>query len=264
MNTTTYVKIQGEDLAVKLYEPINHVADVVLVHGFTGSKEDFDDVAPLLANMGYRVLTFDNRGQHESAHSKRADGYTMKSLARDVIDLAKFYGFKKPHLLGHSFGGLVSQQATVDAPEYWASLTLFCTGPHWIPNKPDLDATIHILETMSMEDSWNKFRDETERLLPRYEIYKKRWKASDPLSTKTMAHHLKSTQPLISEIIATKIPVHVIYGENDDAWPLDMQNQMAKDLSAPLTVIAGAGHCPNEDKPEETAQVLSNFWKSIS
>jgi len=260
---STFVEIQGENLAVEIYEPKARIADVVLVHGFTGSKEDFEVIGPLLADMGYRVLTFDNRGQHESAHSKRPDGYAMKSLARDVIEVAQFYRFEKPHLLGHSFGGLVSQQATVDAPDYWSSLTIFCSGPHWIPNKPDLEPTIHILETMTMEESWNKYKEETDRLLPRYETYKKRWKASDPLSTKTMALHLMNTQPLISEIVATQIPVHVVYGENDDAWPLEMQDQMAKDLSAPRTIIKDAGHCPNEDQPEETVKVLTNFWSGL-
>ena len=260
---TTFVEIQGEKLAVELYEPKARIADVVLVHGFTGSKEDFNELGPLLAEMGYRVLTFDNRGQHESSHSKREDGYSMPSLARDVIEISQHYGFEKPHLLGHSFGGLVSQRAAVDAPDYWKSLTLFCTGPHWIPDKPDLDATIHILETMTMEDSWNKYKEETDKLLPRYELYKKRWKASDPESTKRMAHHLQDTQALTQEIIATKIPVHVVYGENDDAWPMPMQDQMAKDLSAPRTIIKDAGHCPNEDQPEETVKVLASFWSAL-
>ena len=260
---TTFVEIQGEKLAVELYEPKARIADVVLVHGFTGSKEDFNELGPLLAEMGYRVLTFDNRGQHESSHSKREDAYQIQSLARDVVEISQHYGFEKPHLLGHSFGGLVSQRAAVDAPDYWKSLTLFCTGPHWIPDKPDLDATIHILETMTMEDSWNKYKEETDKLLPRYELYKKRWKASDPESTKRMAHHLQDTQALTQEIIATKIPVHVVYGENDDAWPMPMQDQMAKDLSAPRTIIKDAGHCPNEDQPEETVKVLASFWSAL-
>lgn len=257
------MEIQGESLAVDLFQPQNRIADVVLIHGFTGSKEDFEVVGPLLAGMGYRVLTFDNRGQHESAHSKRPDGYAMKSLARDAIELAKHYNFEQPHLFGHSFGGLIAQQSAVDAPDYWSSLTLFCSGPHWIPNKPDLDATVHIMETMTMEESWNKYKEESDRGLPRYETYKKRWQASDRRSTKEMAIHLKSVAPLISEIVATKIPVHVIYGENDDAWPLEMQDQMAKDLSAALTIIEKAGHCPNEDQPEETVKVLANFWSSL-
>jgi len=260
---TTFVDIQGEKLAVEIYEPKVRIADVVLVHGFTGSKEDFDLIGPLLADAGYRVLTFDNRGQHESAHSKRDDAYALASLARDVVELVKHFGFEKPHLLGHSFGGLVSQRALVDSPQTFASLTIFCSGPHWIPDKPDLDATIHIMQTMSMQDSWDRFREETEKLLPRYKLYKKRWAASDPHSTHTMALHLQNTQPVISELVATKIPIHVIYGENDDAWPLPMQDQMAKDLAAPRTIIKDAGHCPNEDQPEDTARVLASFWSAL-
>lgn len=259
----TFVDIQGESLAVEIYEPEARIADVLLVHGFTGSKEDFNLIGPLLADAGFRVLTFDNRGQHESAHSNREDAYQVQSLARDVIALASSFGFEKPHLLGHSFGGLVSQQAVVDSPESFASLTIFCSGPHFIPNKPDLAATIEIMKTMSMKDSWEKFKEETDKDLPRYELYKKRWTASDPRSTHTMALHLQNAQPLIEKLVATELPIHVIYGENDDAWPLDMQDQMAKDLGAPLTVIADAGHCPNEDQPEDTVRVLADFWSKL-
>jgi len=257
------VDIQGEKLAVEIYEPAEHKADVVLVHGFTGSKEDFNLIGPLLADAGYRVLTFDNRGQHESAHSAREDAYQARSLALDVIELSREFGLQKPHLLGHSFGGLVAQRALVESPETFSSLTIFCSGPHWIPDKPDLAATIEIMKTMSMKESWDRFKEETDKLLPRYELYKKRWTASDPRSTHTMALHLRSAEPLLEQIVATKVPVHVIYGENDDAWPLEMQNQMAKELSAPRTIIKDAGHCPNEDQPEETVRVLTNFWRSL-
>jgi pimeloyl-ACP methyl ester carboxylesterase len=259
----TFVDIQGEKLAVEIYEPTARIADVVLVHGWTGSKEDFNLIGPMLADMGYRVLTFDNRGQHESAHSVREGAYEVRSLALDVIELAKHFGFTKPHLFGHSFGGLISQRAVVESPETFSSLTLFCSGPHAIPGKPELQASLEILASMSMQESWDRFKEESDRLLPRYEIYKKRWTASDPRSTHTMALHLQSAQPLIKEIVATKIPVHVVYGENDDAWPLDLQDQMAKDLAAPRTIIKNAGHCPNEDQPEETVKVLANFWSAL-
>ena len=109
----TFVDIQGEKLAVEIYEPTTRIADVVLVHGWTGSKEDFNLIGPLLADMGYRVLTFDNRGQHESAHSVREGAYEVRSLALDVIELVKSFGFVRPHLFGHSFGGLISQRAVV-------------------------------------------------------------------------------------------------------------------------------------------------------
>jgi len=255
-----FVEIQGENLAVEIYEPKVRIADVVLVHGWTGSKEDFNLIGPLLADLGYRVLTFDNRGQHESAHSKRKDGYAMQSLANDVIELCKHFGFVKPHLLGHSFGGLIAQRAAVDAPDVWSSLTLLCTGPHYSLKKTELEALLHLMQTMTMAEFWVFYKEEIDKPSPRYELFKKRWHMSDPTSLTETSRLLLETQSVISELRATKIPAHVMYGENDDAWPMPMQDQMAKDLSAPRTIIKDAGHCPNEDQPEETVRALTNFW----
>jgi len=260
---TTFVDIQGEKLAVELYEPKARIADVVLVHGYTGSKEDFNLIGPLLADKGYRVLTFDNRGQHESSHSKREDAYQIQSLARDVVEIAHHYGFEKPHLLGHSMGGLVAQRAALDAPDYWSSLTLFCTGPHFSLKKKELEGFLHVMQTMTTAEFWNAYKEEIDKLSPRYELFKKRWHASDPKSLTDTSRLLLDTQSVITELLATKIPVHVVYGENDDAWPMPMQDQMAKDLSAPRTIIKDAGHCPNEDQPEETVKVLTSFWSAL-
>ena len=256
------VEIQGEPLAVVLYEPEEAKADVVLVHGFTGSKEDFTEVAGHLVRHGYRVLTFDNRGQHESGYSRRSDGYSMESLGRDVDELSRHFQLRKPHLLGHSFGGLIAQQAVFQSPETWSSVTFFCSGPGgrstWLqePQFADLsnETKVEVWETILAPDRLAS---------PRFELLKKRWIASDAESTLIYRGHLINQPSLISLIADAKIPAHVVYGENDDAWPLEEQNQMARDLQATLTVLPGCGHCPNEDNPTLTAEALARFWSEI-
>lgn len=257
---TQYVTIRGERLAVQLFEPAQHKADVVLIHGYTGSKEDFTDVGAHLAVRGYRVLTADNRGQHESAHSEREDAYTVQSLATDAIALAEHFDMSRPHLLGHSFGGLVALRAVVLAPTRWRSLTMFCSGPGAIPDKPDLESTLQLLPTLTMEAAWYEYRDRDAQHEPTYELMKRRWLASDRRSVLTHARHLLTEPSIVGEVSAFGLPAHVVYGSNDDAWPLAMQDAMAVDLHAETTVIAGAGHCPNEDAPEYTAAVLADFW----
>ncbi|MEY4735449.1 MAG: hypothetical protein RL428_784, partial [Actinomycetota bacterium] len=42
------VELSQGQLAINIYEPENHRGDAILIHGFTGSKEDFDYIAPLL------------------------------------------------------------------------------------------------------------------------------------------------------------------------------------------------------------------------
>jgi pimeloyl-ACP methyl ester carboxylesterase len=256
---TKLIVVQGEPIATVVFEPKVHRGDVVLVHGFTGSKEDFSDCGPMIAKHGYRVLTLDNRGQHESPHSKREDAYTIKSLARDAIDMAQLLGMTNPHLLGHSFGGLVSQRAVLMEPNYWKSLTLMCSGPAAIGFREEM-LSHEVLMSIPMEKIWDDHMAAMELGKPAYEMKKKRWAMSDARSVATHRRHLIDEPSIVKEVRATGISAHVVYGENDDAWPLPLQDQMAKDLEAQLDVIPGAGHCPNEDTPELLTDVLVKFW----
>jgi hypothetical protein len=256
------INIQGEPLATAVFESKGNRGDVILVHGFTGSKEDFTDIANLIADHGYRVLTFDNRGQFESSHSKRVDAYRIDSLAQDVIELAAAYGMSNPHLLGHSFGGLVAQRATTLAPSLWKSLTLMCSGPSG-RNAWKRDPAFEELGTLTMSEIWFTFFDEERKSHPRYEIHKKRWLASDGLSTATQRDQLVTQPSLVADIAKLGIPTHVAYGENDDAWPIPDQIAMAIGLNAMVTVIEDCGHCPNEDNPKLTTKVLVEFWDKV-
>jgi pimeloyl-ACP methyl ester carboxylesterase len=254
------VQVQGEPLAAHVFDPAQHRGDAVLIHGYTGSKEDFAEIGPLLSGRGYRVVTFDNRGQHESPHSDREGAYTIASLARDAIGLADHFDLARPHLLGHSFGGLVAQRAAMMLPRRWASLTLLCSGPHGQPESVDLATTIQTLSVRSMLEAWDRKRDAEARSSARYELLKRRWLMSDPRSVVAHANHLLTEPSIVDQVRETLLPAHVVYGENDDAWPRAMQDQMARDLHAPVTVIPGAGHTPNEDRPAYTAAVLAAFW----
>jgi pimeloyl-ACP methyl ester carboxylesterase len=260
---TELLSLQGEPVAVKIYEPQTHRGDAILIHGFTGSKEDFDYVGPLLADRGYRVATFDNRGQYQSPHSNRDGAYSTLSLGRDAVELAALLGMTHVNLLGHSFGGLVSQQAVLASPSTWRSLTMMCSGPEKYLNRANTEKISKELPALTMESYWDLHMAEGYASHARPELMRERWLASDKRSVLTHAHHLLNDRSFIDQIAALGIPAHVLYGENDDAWPLEVQQKMARDLSAPVTVIADAGHCPNEDQPALTARAIADYWDSI-
>lgn len=263
MTSATLVSIRGGQLAVQIFEPVEHKADAILVHGFTGSKEDFSLIGPLLAEKGYRVVTSDNRGQHESAHSDDPQNYKISSLAQDQIELAQHFGLQTPHLFGHSFGGLVAQRAAVEHPDAWCSLTIFCSGPHGMPEWPLLAEDIRFLEDHTMEDLWVR-NGESQK--PGNEVgsfKQRRWVASDKRSLMAHANHLLYEPSIVKRLASTGVPINVIRGENDDAWPHDLQSQMAADLGVEIQIISDAGHCPNEDRPQETAEAIARFWNKF-
>lgn len=71
----------------------------------------------------------------------------------------------------------------------------------------------------------------------RYKLLKERWIASDAVATIEYREHLRNFNSLISDIAALGIPSHVVFGENDDVWPLDEQRAMAKELAARISVL---------------------------
>ncbi len=88
-------------------EADNPVGIVVLVHGYTGSKEDSSAVLPLLARAGYCAYAYDQRGQYQS---KASGPFSLDGWADDACALLEALPCSEPaagphspvHLVGHS------------------------------------------------------------------------------------------------------------------------------------------------------------------
>ena len=89
---------------------------VLLVPGFTGSKEDFRLLLLPLAEAGFRAVAIDQRGQHDSAGPDDEAAYSTEVLAADLLQVAKALGDGPVHRVGHSFGGLVGRRAVRQEP----------------------------------------------------------------------------------------------------------------------------------------------------
>jgi pimeloyl-ACP methyl ester carboxylesterase len=65
---------------------------VLLVPGYTGSKEDFRLLLEPLAAAGHRVVALDQRGQFQSPGGPELESYTTTALAEDVLAVADELG----------------------------------------------------------------------------------------------------------------------------------------------------------------------------
>src|SRR3712207_6434966 len=102
-------------------------APLLLVHGFSGSKEDFDVVVEELGT-DRPVIAVDLPGHGESEEPDDPSAYGLAALAGWVLRFADEAGLEEFHLLGHSMGGLVAQRTAAIASHRLASLTLMATG----------------------------------------------------------------------------------------------------------------------------------------
>ena len=245
---------------------------VLLVPGYTGSKEDFALILAALAAAGHRAVAVDQRGQFESPGPDDPAAYSLDSLARDVLALlAELAGVDRGpvHLVGHSFGGLVARVATIAAPGAVASLTLLDSGPAAIDGgrrarvellRPLLDQGMPaVFDAMDRLDG----TDWAARPAGLRDFLRRRFVSSSPVGLRVMGDTLLSEPDRTAALRGTGVPLLVAYGEGDDAWPPAVQAEMAGRLGARHVVIRDAMHSPAMENPVATVTMLLGFWAAV-
>ncbi len=258
--------------AVWTCEPLNRPLPhgrVVLVPGFTGSKEDFGALLPLLAESGWSALTYDQRGQYESP-AAASDDLTLDGFAADLVAVidAVFGADERVHLVGHSFGGLVARSAVLAEPKRWASLTLLCSGPGAFSGaeRDQLRRAADLILADGLEAAYHASRQRNrDRGLPEpppdiEQFLHERFVTNSPASLASMARLIAEAPDVTAELAALDLGVAVMRGEHDDAWPHDVQSTMAEQLGTAVVVIADAAHSPAVEQPEETRDALARVF----
>jgi pimeloyl-ACP methyl ester carboxylesterase len=237
------------------------------VPGFTGSKEDFVAVLPLLAERGWSVVTYDQRGQYETP-GMPDDDYSLSGLAADAVAVAaEVLGDGPHHLVGHSFGGLVTATAAVEHSSAWASLTLMCSGLEALGDRPDLVLFAEQVLVAGLpaiyaaNEAYNRSQGLPAEPADVEAFLRRRFLASSPDSLHAIAVHLRTTPSLVPALAESGVPVRMMRGADDDAWPHDRQDGFAAALGTSVVVLDGAAHSPAVEQPEESAKVLDSFWR---
>lgn len=242
----------------------------LLVPGFTGSKEDFLALLEPLAASGFRVVSVDGRGQYETGGPRIEGAYAQEELSRDVLALAEAVGGGSPvHLLGHSLGGLVARAAVLRDAAPFASLTLLSSGPARVSasQQQRVKMLLGALPVMTMEQIWSAMQEldppeaaSAETPPEIADFLRRRWIANVPEQLAASGQILLGEPDRVGELAQVPLRCHVVSGEVDYAWPVPQLDEMAVRLNARRTVIRGAGHSPNAERPEKTAQALAGFW----
>jgi pimeloyl-ACP methyl ester carboxylesterase len=245
---------------------------VVLVPGFTGSKEDFRLVLEPLARPGRRTVAVDQRGQYESVGPDDPEAYTVKQLAADLLGLLDALSAGPVHLVGHSFGGLVARAAVLERPDVASSLTLMCSGPEALAGprvellpmlapvlaEGGMTALADAVEALGADDP------RTQALSPQVRAFlRTRMLASAPGALIGMAAALTGEPDRVDELRGTGLPLLVLHGEDDDAWSPAVQAEMAGRLGARHVVVCDAMHSPAVENPGDTADAMNAFFDEV-
>lgn len=247
-------------------------ARVILICGYTGAKEDQRMLLPLLAEAGFEVYAYSQRGQADSAGTDDENDYTLAAFASDALQIAQLVDDREVplHIVGHSFGGVVARAAVIEVPTAFASLTMLASGPHgWEGRKTaqiaaaeqGMDAFIREIIGEDADRSEAEIAAEKgDEVAAATAAYRDRIRASKLANVLQIGRILETNPDTTDALAATGVRVLVAHGDADDAWPIAWQRDMADRLEADYEIIAHAGHVCQIDNPRGTADALVRFW----
>ncbi len=250
---------------------------LMLLHGFTGAKDDFAEVLDRLGDAGWHAVAPDLRGHGQSDKPESEEDYDLDVFADDVWGLADALDWPRFVLLGHSMGGMVAQVAALRAPSRLAGLVLMDTtyGPLEGIDAGEMDLGLAIVREHGMavlaelqdarEDPLATpaaIRLRTER--PGWQEFERRkFLAASPAMWAGMVPRLVSQADRLEALSALPVPTLVIVGEQDRPF-LGPSERLAKTIAgARLTVIPDAGHSPQFENTEAWWDALLSFLQEV-
>jgi len=252
-----------------------HAPVVLLVHGL-GDKasRDWEGLVRLLART-YRVIRFDLPGFGHSSKSNVA--YTPENYALLIQYLVeRQLRVRSIRLVGHSMGGAIALRYAARFPQTVSSLVLvdvpgilhrsvysrhlalqnmgtLIPGASQLP--PDavnnlLGNAIRIVEQKHLMPE----------LLLQFPQARQTFLNGEPAKIAGLALALEDFS---NDIATLRLPTLLIWGAQDSVAPLRTAHLLAATLpQSRLVILAGSGHVPMDDDPEQFNQVVSGFLQN--
>jgi 3-oxoadipate enol-lactonase len=214
---------------------------------------------------GYRFISYDHRGQGQSAPSEKLD---MDTLADDAAALLHALATGPVHFVGNSLGGFVALRLAARRPELLRSVTILGSSAEaehrtaeFAPlvdalrldgAAPVIGPLMHIMfgDTFLADPA----RD-TERTYWRHKM------TALPTTIAEAAKAVVFRTAILDELVGLRVPLLAIAGAEDHAYgPAEAENA-ARAAGGRAVTVARAGHSVALEQPGEVNDLLAAHWR---
>jgi len=248
---------------------------LVFIHGLGDEADSWRHVIPLLTAKGYRCIAIDLPGFGRSLWKGKI---SISNHANAVISVIQHCAENPVVLIGSSMGCGVAQLAALRFPALVKSLILVggcfpikgkmsmgillfsMFGHRWYRSFrqnheaawKSLYAYYNDIEALSDEDK-TFLRN---RVIARVESDNQERGYFSSLRSITLSL-MFARWPLSRKIKKYKGKIDLLWGEKDRVMPVEKSEPFRKlKPDVALSIIAGAGHLPQQDKPQETVEAI--------
>lgn len=250
---------------------------VVLLHGFTGSRETWKPLVRVL-DSEFTTLSVDLVGHGLSGSPAAIDRYRMDRAADDLAALLHRLGFDHATWLGYSFGGRVALQVAARHPEVVDALVLEGASPG-LANPEERAARVRSDETLAdriesegldwFVDYWGSlplWDSQRTTLSPAAHAALREQRLAQRATG--LANSLRgmgtgAQTPVHDRLAGLSVPVLLVTGTLDLKFT-QIAQEMARTLpDATIRQIEGAGHAAHLERPDELHTAVIDFLRRV-
>ncbi|HEU0310154.1 MAG TPA: alpha/beta hydrolase [Sphingomicrobium sp.] len=256
---------------------------VICLHGLTRNSRDFEDIAPIIAGWGRRVIAPDVRGRGQSDRDPDPKNYRPPIYARDVVEMMEALNIKRAVFLGTSMGGIITMTLMALRPKTVAAAILNDVGPAIAPEgiarilsyvgKPvdirdwnDAAAYVRSINAIALpglgDEDWHRFAHRTFRQGPHGPELD-----YDPAITVPLRKPPSKLSLWIAGLLfrrlARKRPTLLLRGALSDVISAEIAGRM-QSLAPRMrrADIANVGHAPMLTEPE-AVDAIEQFLRTV-
>lgn len=251
--------------------------NLVFIHGFGASLFTWEDIAKYFNCEENTLFFLDLLGHGNSSFDIDSD-FSIMTQATVVSRFIKLLKISHPTIIGHSYGGsisllvqqLYSEQVNIN------KLILIDVGayPENIPffikllRNPLTEYFLRVFIPKYFRAKftlkklfYNKSLVDRTKIINYCKFYSnKQWNALRVAAINIVP---KDFNQFINQYSTINTPVLLIWGEKDPIFSLKIARKLNGQLqNSILEVIEQCGHIPNEEKPQETFEIINKFIKS--
>ncbi|WP_158226428.1 alpha/beta hydrolase [Bradyrhizobium sp. UFLA03-84] len=244
-----------------------HGAPALLCHSILSSSAIWHSQALALAARGHRVLALDSRGHGQSGAPRGP--YAMDDLVADAIAVLDHFSIARTHVIGVSQGGMTAFGLGVRYPGRLLSLCVIAARADAPPPfAAAWDDRIALVQARG--------------IAPLAAPTAERWFGgafldAHPAIATALLDCINETNPqgfvgcaraiqslaYLDGVRTLQVPLTMIVGANDQLLVQPMTD-LAALLDCRLAIIAGAGHLPQVDHPDEVDATIERHLREAA